>query len=135
MDVKNLLNEAVKMSKWEKIDSGIHEMTILGVEKRLTDKSKREAIVYNGTIKNSKGDDQIINMVDIIDSEDAYKFGATRLIQFLNYFNIELPQEINSIDELVSLANNAVNGKIRIEFVKKLVNGLTIKEKVFVFNK
>lgn len=134
MDVKNLINEALNMSKWEKIESGIHNFKLAKVEFRLTDKSKRQAIVYSGTIMNSKGLEQIVNVVDIVDSEDGFKFGAARLIQLINYFggNVEGAE---SMEQLVDVANKFVGNTIKLEFVKKLVNGITIKEKVFVFNK
>lgn len=134
MDYKSLINEAINMSKWEKIDSGIHNFKLEKVEYRLTDKSKRQAIVYNGIVKNSKGLDQIVNVVDIVDTEDGVKFGAARLIQFINYFggNVEGAE---SMEQLVNIANRFIGQTIKLEFVKKLVNGLTIKEKVFVFNK
>lgn len=134
MDKKDLLSEALNMSKWEKIDSGVHTFTITSVENRLTDKSKRDAIVYSGTIKNSKGLDQIVNVVDLIDSDDAFKFGASRLIQFVNHFG-GVVENLESIDDVIKVANQYVGQTIKLEFVKKIVNGITIKEKVFVFNK
>lgn len=134
MDYKSLINEAINMSKWEKIDSGIHNFKLEKVEYRLTDKSKRQAIVYNGIVKNSKGLDQIVNVVDIVDTEDGVKFGAARLIQFINYFGGNA-EGAESMEQLVNIANRFIGQTIKLEFVKKLVNGLTIKEKVFVFNK
>lgn len=134
MDYKSLINEAINMSKWEKIDSGIHNFKLEKVEYRLTDKSKRQAIVYNGIVKNSKGLDQIVNVVDIVDSKDGVKFGAARLIQFINYFGGNA-EGAESMEQLVNIANRFIGQTIKLEFVKKLVNGLTIKEKVFVFNK
>ena len=134
MDVKNLLNEALNMSKWEKIDSGVHKFKLAKVEYRLTDKSKRQAIVYNGTIMNSKGLEQVINVVDIVDSNESFKFGAARLIQFINYFGGNA-EGVESLEQLVDIANKFVGNTMKLEFVKKLVNGITIKEKVFIFNK
>lgn len=134
MDYKSLINEAINMSKWEKIDSGIHNFKLEKVEYRLTDKSKRQAIVYNGIVKNSKGLDQIVNVVDIVDTEDGVKFGAARLIQFINYFGGNA-EGAETMEQLVNIANRFIGQTIKLEFVKKLVNGLTIKEKVFVFNK
>lgn len=134
MDVKNLINEALNMSKWEKIESGIHNFKLAKVEYRLTDKSKRQAIVYSGTIMNSKGLEQIVNVVDIVDSEDGFKFGASRLIQFINHFGGNA-EGAESMEQLVSIANQYIGQNIKLEFVKKLVNGITIKEKVFIFNK
>lgn len=131
MEQKNLLQEALNMSKWEKIDSGVHTFTLKNVEHRLTDKSKRDALVYNGTIINSKGLEQVVNVVDIIDSDDAFKFGATRLIQFCNYFNLQL-NNLESIDDIVVVANQVQGKSLKLEFVKKIVNGATIKEKMFI---
>lgn len=122
------------MSKWEKIDSGVHTFTITSVENRLTDKSKRDAIVYSGTIKNSKGLDQIVNVVDLIDNDEAFKFGASRLIQFVNHFG-GVVENLQDISDVIKVANQYVGQTIKLEFVKKIVNGITIKEKVFVFNK
>lgn len=134
MDYKSLINEAINMSKWEKVDSGIHNFKLTKIEYRLTDKSKRQAIVYNGTILNSKGVEQIVNVVDIVDTEDGVKFGAARLIQFINHFGGNA-EGAETIEQLVNIANQNIGKTIKLEFVKKLVNGLTIKEKVFVFNR
>lgn len=135
MDRKELLNEALTMSKWEKIDSGVHVFTISNVETRLTDKSKRQAIVYSGTIKNSKGLDQIVNVVDLVDSDDGFKFGASRLIQFINYFGGNA-ENVETLEDLIDNAREISRGKtIKLEFVKKIVNGATIREKVFVLNR
>ena len=134
MDVKRLINDALNISKWEKIESGTHDFKLTKVEYRLTDKSKRQAIVYNGTITNSKGLEQIVNVVDIVDSEDGFKFGASRLIQFINHFGGNA-EGVDTMEQLVDIANKFIGNTIKLEFVKKMINGITIKEKVFIFNK
>lgn len=132
IEKKELLAKALEMSKWEKIDSGVHQFTLTKVEVRKTDKSKRDAIVYSGTIMNSKGIDQVVNVVDLIDKEDGFKFGAARLVQFINHFGLEV-NNVESINDLVQLANRFIGESIRLEFVKKVVNGAVIREKVFIF--
>lgn len=134
MNVKDILNEAVSMSKWEKIDSGVHTFKIEKVEYRLTDKSKREAIVYTGSILNSKGMEQVAKVIDIVDSEEGLKFGAARLMQFISHFGGNIEGH-DTIESLVATANNYIGRTIKLEFVKKVVNGITIKEKVFLFNR
>lgn len=131
---RKLISEALNISKWEKIDSGVHNFKLSKVEYRLTDKSKRQAIVYSGTILNSKGMEQVVNVVDIVDNEEGFKFGAARLIQFINHFGGNA-DSVESMDDLISIANKFVNNVIKLEFVKKLINGITIKEKEFIFNK
>lgn len=132
MEITNIINEAKNMSKWEKIDSGLHNFYLNKVEYRLTDKSKRQAIIYNGFVKNSKGLDQIVNVVDLVDTQESLKYGIARLIQFINYFGGDV-EDANTIEEMLNIANSFKDRRIQMEFVKKVVNGAIIKEKVFLY--
>lgn len=134
MEKRDLIKEAAKISKWEKIDNGIHDFKVMKIENRLTDKSKRDAIVYSGLITNSKGLEQDMNVVDVIDNDESFKFGLARLFQFIQHFGGSV-DGINSLEEAIIVANQYLGETIKIEFVKKLVNGVVVKEKVFVFKK
>ena len=136
MDIKNAIKEGIKYSKYEKIENGIYDFKVVKVEFGETLKSKRKCINYYGQIQNKSGDWQESKLVDAIDNDDNIKFGISRLIRFIKFFKIATDHEIeNSItmEQLIDIANRSIGKTIKIEFIKKIVSGCVIKEKVFIY--
>lgn len=136
MDIKKALQDGIKYSRYEKIENGIYEFKIDKVELTKTQRSNRECISYLGQIKNNSGEYQESKLVDAVDNEDNIKFGISRLVRFIKYFKVATDQEINScetMEQMIDLANRAIGRNIKIEFVKKFVNGMVIKEKQFIY--
>ena len=106
MDIKNAIKEGIKYSKYEKIENGIYDFKVVKVEFGETLKSKRKCINYYG------------------------------LIRFIKFFKIATDNEIDNattMEELIDIANRAIGKSIKIEFIKKIVSGHVIKEKVFIY--
>lgn len=136
MDIKNAIKEGIKYSKYEKIENGIYDFKVVKVEFGETLKSKRKCINYYGEIQNKSGDWQESKLVDAVDNDDNIKFGISRLIRFIKFFKIATDNEIDSattMEQLIDIANRAVGKSIKIEFIKKIVSGHVIKEKVFIY--
>lgn len=136
MDIKNAIKEGIKYSKYEKIENGVYDFKVVKVEFGETLKSKRKCINYYGEIKNSVGEWQESKLVDAVDNDDNIKFGISRLIKFIKFFKIATDNEINNattMEELIDIANRSVGKCIKIEFIKKIVAGHIIKEKVFIY--
>lgn len=136
MDIKNAIKEGIKYSKYEKIENGIYDFKIVKVEFGETLKSKRKCINYYGEIQNKSGDWQESKLVDAVDNDDNIKFGISRLIRFIKFFKIATDNEIDNattMEQLIDIANRAIGKSIKIEFIKKIVSGHVIKEKVFIY--
>lgn len=136
MDIKNAIKEGIKYSKYEKIENGIYDFKVVKVEFGETLKSKRKCINYYGEIQNKSGDWQESKLVDAVDNDDNIKFGISRLIRFIKFFKIATDNEIDNattMEELIDIANRAIGKSIKIEFIKKIVSGHVIKEKVFIY--
>lgn len=136
MDIKNAIKEGIKYSKYEKIENGIYDFKIVKVEFGETLKSKRKCINYYGEIQNKLGEWQESKLVDAVDNDDNIKFGISRLIRFIKFFKSATDHEIDSattIEQLIDIANRAIGKTIKIEFIKKIVSGHVIKEKVFIY--
>lgn len=136
MDIKDILKDSIKYSRYQKIETGIHDFRVARVELAETMKSKRPCINYFGEIKNSTGEYQESKIVEAIDNNENKKFGIARLIKFINYFKIATNEEIDnctSLEQLIAIANRAIGKTIKIEFIKKAVGGCVIKEKVFIY--
>lgn len=136
MDIKNAIKEGIKYSKYEKIENGIYDFKIVKVEFGETLKSKRKCINYYGEIQNKSGDWQESKLVDAVDNDDNIKFGISRLIKFIKYFRSATDAEIDNattMEELIDIANRNIGKSIKIEFIKKIVSGHVIKEKVFIY--
>ena len=136
MDIKNAIKEGIKYSKYEKIENGIYDFKVVKVEFGETLKSKRKCINYYGEIQNKSGDWQESKLVDAVDNDDNIKFGISRLIRFIKYFKSATDNEIDNattIEQLIDIANRAIGKTIKIEFIKKIVSGCVIKEKIFIY--
>ena len=136
MDIKNAIKEGIKYSKYEKIENGIYDFKVVKVEFGETLKSKRKCINYYGEIQNKSGDWQESKLVDAVDNDDNIKFGISRLIKFIKYFKSATDNEIDSattMEQLIDIANRNIGKTIKIEFIKKIVSGHVIKEKVFIY--
>lgn len=136
MDIKNAIKEGIKYSKYEKIENGIYDFKVVKVEFGETLKSKRKCINYYGEIQNKSGDWQESKLVDAVDNDDNIKFGISRLIRFIKFFKIATDNEIDNattMEQLIDIANRAIGKSIKIEFIKKIVSGHVIKEKVFIY--
>ena len=136
MDIKKALQEGIKYSRYEKIENGIYEFKIDKVELTKTQRSKRDCINYCGQILNKSGEYQESKLVDAIDNEDNIKFGISRLVKFIKYFKVATDAEIENcevLEQMIELANRAIGKNIKIEFIKKVVSGHIIKEKVFIY--
>lgn len=136
MDIKNAIKEGIKYSKYEKIENGIYDFKVVKVEFGETLKSKRKCINYYGEIQNKSGDWQESKLVDAVDNDDNIKFGISRLIRFIKFFKIATDNEIDNattMEQLIDIANRTVGKSIKIEFIKKIVSGHVIKEKVFIY--
>ena len=136
MDIKNAIKEGIKYSKYEKIENGIYDFKVVKVEFGETLKSKRKCINYYGEIQNKSGDWQESKLVDAVDNDDNIKFGISRLIRFIKFFKIATDHEIDNattMEQLIDIANRAIGKSIKIEFIKKIVSGHVIKEKVFIY--
>lgn len=136
MDIQKAIKEGIKYSRYEKIENGIYDFKVTKVEFGETLKSKRKCINYFGEIQNKLGEWQESKLVDAVDNDDNIKFGISRLIRFIKFFKTATDHEIDNattIEQLIDIANRAVGKTIKIEFIKKLVSGHIIKEKVFVY--
>lgn len=136
MDIKNAIKEGIKYSKYEKIENGIYDFKVVKVEFGETLKSKRKCINYYGEIQNKSGDWQESKLVDAVDNDDNIKFGISRLIKFIKYFKSATDAEIDNattMEQLIDIANRNIGKTIKIEFIKKIVSGCVIKEKVFIY--
>lgn len=134
MDVKKLLNESKKISKWERVEHGVYDFTVEKVSYEETQQSRKPAIMYYGKIKNSKGEFQDCKVVDIVDKEENFKFGFSRLCQFINFLNLGNTESLESIEQFIDLANQGIGKTLKLEFYTKQVGSLRIKEKMFKFN-
>lgn len=136
MDIKKAIKEGIKYSRYEKIENGIYDFKVTKVEFGETLKSKRQCINYYGEVQNKSGEWQESKLVDAVDNDDNIKFGISRLIRFIKFFKTATDHEIDNattIEQLIEIANRAVGKTIKIEFIKKLVSGHIIKEKVFIY--
>lgn len=136
MNMKDIIKEGIKYSKYEKIDNGIYDFIVESISLEKTPKTQKDCIVYLGKVRNRYGELQEVRVVDSLDKVDNTKFAIARLIKFIRYFKVANEAQINEVDQLdqfIEFAQKTIGKSIKINFIQKMVSGYIVREKVFLY--